>query len=59
MSRKKVILLRPKLCLPCARPNRRYTVAWVCRKMGIREATYYNWEKKHGGLNVSELRLLK
>ncbi|QKG53010.1 transposase [Hymenobacter sp. BRD67] len=27
------------------------TVAEVCRKMGISEATYYNW-KKYGGLGV-------
>ncbi len=31
----------------------------VCRKMGISEATYYNWKKKYGGLGVSELRRLK
>jgi putative transposase len=34
------------------------TVAEVCRKMGISEATYYNW-KKYGGLGVPELRRLK
>jgi len=27
--------------------------------MGISEATYYNWEKKDGGLGVPELRRLK
>ena len=31
----------------------------VCRKMGISEATCYNWKKKYGGLGVSELRRLK
>ena len=31
------------------------TVAEVCRKMGISEATFYNWKKKYGGLGVSEL----
>lgn len=25
----------------------------VCRKMGISEATFYNWKKKFGGLGVS------
>jgi putative transposase len=25
------------------------TVAEMCRKMGISEATYYNWRKKYGG----------
>ena len=33
------------------------TVAEVCRKMGISEATYYNWKKKYGCLGVPELRL--
>ena len=31
----------------------------VCRKMGISEATFYNWKKKYGGLGVCELRRLK
>lgn len=35
------------------------TVGWGCRKMGISEATFYNWKKKYGGLGVSELRRLK
>jgi putative transposase len=35
------------------------TVAEVCRKMGISEATYYNWKKKYGGLGMPELWRLK
>jgi putative transposase len=35
------------------------TVAEVCRKMGISDATFYNWKKKYGGLGVGELRRLK
>ncbi len=31
----------------------------VCRKMGISEATFYNWKKKYGGLGVNELRRLR
>ena len=31
----------------------------VCRKMGISEATFYNWKKKYGGLGITELRLLR
>ena len=34
-------------------------VAEICRKMGISEATFFNWKKKYGGLGVSELRRLK
>ncbi len=35
------------------------TAGEVCRKMGVSEATFYNWKKKYGGLGVSELRRLK
>ena len=36
------------------------TRAWeVCRKMGISEATFYNWKKKFAGLGVTELRRLR
>lgn len=35
------------------------SVAEICRKMGISEATYYNWKKKYAGLGVTELRRLK
>lgn len=31
----------------------------ICRKMGISEATFYNWKKKYGGIGVSELRELR
>ena len=31
----------------------------ICRKMGISDATFYNWKKKYGGLGVSEVRRLK
>ena len=34
-------------------------VSEVCRKMGVAEATLYNWKEKYGGLEVSELRRLK
>lgn len=31
----------------------------VCRKIGISEATFYNWKKKFGGTGVTELRRLR
>ena len=31
----------------------------LCRKMGISEATFYNWKKKFGGMGVTELRRLR
>lgn len=34
-------------------------VAEICRKMGISDATFYNWRKKFAGMGVSEIRRLK
>ena len=34
-------------------------VGEVCRKIGISEATFYNWKKKFAGLGVTELRRLR
>ena len=34
-------------------------VADLCRKYGMRDATYYNWKAKYAGLTVSELKRLK
>ena len=34
-------------------------ISEVCRKMGIADATFYNWKKKYGGLGISEVRRLK
>lgn len=34
-------------------------VAEVRHKMGISDATFYNWKKKYGGLGISELRRLR
>ena len=31
----------------------------VCRKYGISDATFYNWRKKYGGMEVSEARRLR
>ena len=34
-------------------------VADVCRRMGISEATYYNWKKRYGNLGLLEVRELR
>ena len=31
----------------------------ICRKMGVSEATFYNWKKKYGGMGVGEVRELR
>ena len=35
------------------------TVAEICRKAGISQATYFNWKKKYAGLLPTEMRRLK
>jgi putative transposase len=34
-------------------------VSELVRKLGISEATFYNWKAKYGGLDASHLRRLK
>jgi len=34
------------------------TVAEVCRKLGISEATYYQWKSKYGGMQASDIKRL-
>ena len=34
-------------------------VADICRKVGISQATYFNWKKKYDGLLPREMRRLK
>ncbi|CUW48829.1 Transposase [Novacetimonas hansenii] len=35
------------------------TAAYLCRKHGISDATFYTWRSKYGGMEVSEARRLK
>jgi len=35
------------------------SVAEVCRKAGISDATFYNWRKKYAGLMPSEMKRLR
>ena len=34
-------------------------VTEICRKVGISQATYFNWKKKYDGLLPTEMRRLK
>ena len=34
-------------------------VADICRRVGISDATFYNWRSKYGGLEVNEAKRLK
>ena len=31
----------------------------LCRTHGVSSATYYNWKKKYGGMDASEIKRLK
>jgi len=35
------------------------SIAEVCRKAGISEATFYNWRAKYAGLTPSEMKRLR
>ena len=35
------------------------SIAEVCRKAGISDATFYSWRKKYAGLMPSEMRRLR
>ena len=35
------------------------SIAEVCRKAGVSEATFYNWRQKYGGLIPSEVKKLR
>jgi putative transposase len=35
------------------------TVAEICRKAGISQATYFNWKKRYAGLLPTEMKRLK
>ena len=35
------------------------SVAEICRKAGISQATYFNWKKKYDGMTPPEMRRLK
>ena len=34
-------------------------VAYLCRRHGISDATFYNWKAKFGGMDVSDAKRLK
>jgi putative transposase len=35
------------------------SVAELCRKYGMSDATYYNWKAKYGGMTASDLKKLR
>ena len=49
IARKKTKFTEAQIVFALRQADTGVTVAEVCRKMGISEATYYNWKKKYGG----------
>lgn len=35
------------------------TVSDICRELGINKQTFYNWNKKYGGMESQDLKRLK
>lgn len=35
------------------------SVAEICRELGIKLSTFYNWRKKYSGMEASQLKRLK
>ncbi len=56
---KKSKFTEPQIVFALKQSEKGVTVSEICRKMGVSEATFYNWKKKYGGLGVSELRELR
>jgi len=56
---KKTKFTEEKIAFALCQSESDTTVAEFCQKMGICEATFFNWKKKSGGLGVSELRRLR
>ena len=36
-----------------------WPAAGLCRKYGVSDATFYNWRRKYGGMEVSDAKKLK
>jgi putative transposase len=56
---KKSKFTEEQICYALRQAESGSRVAEMCRKMGISDATFYNWKKKYGGMGVPELRRLK
>lgn len=56
---KKSQFTEQQICFALNQAEQGTSVEEVCRKMGISQATFYNWKKKYAGLGSVELRKLK
>ena len=59
MSMKRKRYAEPQIVFALQQAEAGTSVAELCRKMGVAEATFYRWKKRYGGLGVSEIRRLR
>ena len=56
---KKSQFTEQQICFALHQADLGTSVEEISRKMGICQATFYNWKKKYSGLGSAELRRLK
>lgn len=59
LLKKKLKFTGEQIAYALRQADLRVTVAVVCRKMGISEATFYRWKQLYGAIGRSELRKLR
>lgn len=56
---KKSKFTEPQIVFALKQAETGVPVEEVCRKIGISEATFFNWKRKFSGLGTAELRRLR
>jgi len=56
---KKSRFTEAQIAFALRQPNEGTSVPEICRKIGISEATFYNWRAKYAGLLPNEMKKLR
>ena len=49
----------PQICVVLKEIENGAKVEDLCRKLGVSDATIYNWKKRYGGLQAPEIKKLR